>query len=298
MTFSTRSPFCAQLVAMTFLAAGALPACARTNVAPAEAPAAVSAREHADDVIKPVKKAMNARDWKGAGKLLDDAERVATTWQERSKIAYYRATLLAYAGDFAKSRDALRAQLSEAKAHPESSSEAWLHNQLTWVLWILGDAPGALAEAGEMNACLDGARLAVGAVDGLRLHALWDRAYLLAEAGSVAGALPSTDAFAAKDDYEALATRLDDASGMAVLRAYFAVRAKDKAAARAALATPELASDEDMQDLYVLAQASDLAGDEGRAKALRARIDASGDAYLMHAIIVRKLAIEAGGGAH
>lgn len=283
------------LSALCLAALGLAPAtaCSRRNAAPAEAPAAVAAKEHADDVTEPARQAMAERDYASAATLLDNAERHATTWQERSKIAYYRATLLAYMGNFEAARDLLRAQLPHAKAHPESSAEAWLHNQLTWVLWILGDAQGALAEAGGMASSLERAQLPVGAADGLRLHAQWDRAYLLAEAGSVLGATPSSDALVAKEAYEGLATRLDDVAGMAVLRAYFAVRARDKSQAHAALATPELASDEDMQDLYVLAQASDLVGDADRAKAFRDRIAQSRDAYLMHAIILRKLAREA-----
>ncbi len=236
--------------------------------------------------------ALDAHDWARAKAVLDDADRNAKTWEDRSKIGYYRATLLAYTGDLEGSLTVLRARLDDVKAHPESAAEAWLHNQLTWVYWSLGDGAHALAETGEMSAALDRAKLPLGAVDAIRLHALWDRAYLLAESGSVVGSLPSSDAVAAKETYETLATRLDDLSGIAVLRAYFAVRAKDKSAAHAALATPELVGDEDMQDVYVLASAYDLVGDTENAQAQRAHIAESKNAYLMHAIIVRRLASE------
>ena len=83
---------------------------------------------------------------------------------------------------------------------------------------------------------------------------------------------------------------------MAVLAAFFAARAGDAKGAQTAAKRVDVEKDGDLQDLYVLALAYDVAGDHARAEALRSKIREARE-YLMKPLIVRQMEDDAKGGA-
>jgi hypothetical protein len=182
--------------------------------------------------------------------------------------------------------------MPEAKRHPEADTEFWLHNELTWVRWQQGDLVRALAEVDEAGVALDHGTLPPAKRTALRLHELWDRAYVLLETAMLA---PEPQrgkglvaAKAAKLAYDTLAVANHDADGMAVLEAFFLLHdGKGKEAAVAARKV-DVERDEDLQDLYVIARAFDAAGDHAAADAVVARICA-GHIYLMKPLIISQL---------
>jgi hypothetical protein len=160
----------------------------------------------------------------------------------------------------------------------------WIHNEQTWLVWARGDLAGALDETMQGAAALDRSTLDADAIASMRLHALWDRAYLLADMND-----PRADA--ARTDYEALAKPRNDHDGMAVLEAFFLAKRKKGPEAIAAAKKVDVEKDEDLQDLYVIALAFDAGGDKTSALSVRKRICAGND-YLMKPIILARVATE------
>jgi hypothetical protein len=211
------------------------------------------------------------------------------------KKAYEAATSDAAFDPLEEAAEALLAAMPEAKRHPESDTEFWLHNELTWVRWQQGDLDKALTEVEASGVTLDHGTLSETKRTALRLHTLWDRAYILLE---VAMQAPQTwrpklvlVANKAKADYDALATANQDADGMAVLAAFFLTKAGDGKGAAEAARRVDVEKDEDLQDLYVISRAFDAHGEHAVADAVVARICA-GNAYLMKPLIVAQLAKE------
>jgi hypothetical protein len=215
----------------------------------------------------------------------------------RYKAVYEQATAAATGGDFARATTLLEALVPEAKTRPDDDLEFWLHNELTWLRWAQADLHGALAEVDQAKATLDHALLADHRRRALRLHELWDRSYLALELSQANAATRKTVALGPKAnraEYDALAKQADDRDGMAVLEAFFALGAGDGKAAAAAAKRVDVAKDEDVQDLYVIASALDAAGDKEAAASVRGRI-CSARAYLMKPLIVHRLAQEGHG---
>jgi hypothetical protein len=221
----------------------------------------------------------------------------------RSSAVYRAATAAAAAGDLEKASALLLALVPEAKARPDDELEFWLHNELTWVRWAAGDLAGARAEVERARTALDHGLLPDDKVRALRLHELWDRAYLALEDAVAApgparaGRIAAADA--ARAAYEALAKPAGDHDGMAVLAAFFAVRKHDGRAAAAEARKIDPEKDDDMQDLYVIALALEAAGDHEGGSRVRARIcrragakRTSGADWLMKPLVVRALAAE------
>src|SRR5262249_19188184 len=152
----------------------------------------------------------------------------------RYDAAYREAVAAAAAGDLAKADALLSALVPEAKTRPADDLEFWLHNELTWVRWAAGDLAGARAEVERAKTALDHGTLPDDRVRSLRLHELWDRAYLALEdalaAAPGARAAKMAAADAARAEYEARAKPANDHDGMAVLAAFFATRKGDKRA--------------------------------------------------------------------
>ncbi len=200
------------------------------------------------------------------------------------KAAYARATELAIGGDL----DGAIAQLepfARATANRDDVSLAyWIHNQLTWLQWGRGDLKKALAETDAGSAALDRSKLPKEEIESMRLHALWDRAYLLLE-------LHDPHAVNAFGAYETLARAKDDRDGLAVLTAFFAARDHRAADAAKAARAVDVEKDSDLQDLYVIALAIEASGDRPRAIEIRHRICAA-KPYLMKPLIVAQLARE------
>ncbi len=211
------------------------------------------------------------------------------------KKAYEAATTHAGEDPLAEAASALLAAMPEAKRHPELDTEFWLHNELTWVRWQQGDVAAALAEVDAAGVALDHGTLPDAKRTALRLHELWDRAYLkldLAMQTAPSQRLKALEAaHAAKAAYDVLATANRDADGMAVLEAYFLLRAGMGREAAQAARRVDVERDEDLQDLYVIARAFDANGEHAAADAVVARICA-GHTYLMKPLIVLQLARE------
>jgi hypothetical protein len=213
----------------------------------------------------------------------------------RNKNAYREATTAATAGDFKKGISLLEPIVTEAKDHTDDDMEFWLHNELTWLHWADGDLSGALAEVDAARDALARSTIDDPSKKKLKLHELWDRAYIDLEIASAA-APENHDALYSKADdarneYQELALAEDDHDGMAVLEAFFAVRKNDGNHAKMAAKRVDVEKDSDLQDLYVIALAMDLGGDSAGAQNVRARI-CSGPVYLMKPLIVRQLAKE------
>jgi hypothetical protein len=210
----------------------------------------------------------------------------------RYKEAYRAATAALEAGEPKQARELLAALVPDAKTRPGDDMEFWLANELTWVRWSEGDLDGARAEVEAAKAALDHATLPPEKTRALRLHELWDRAYLSLERArrekGPARARALADADRDRGAYEALAKPADDHDGMAVLAAFFAWGRGEGKAAAAAARKVDLAHDDDLQDLYVIALALDAAADHDGADKVRARICA-GRSYLMKPIIARAM---------
>lgn len=147
--------------------------------------------------------------------------------------------------------------------------------------WGRHDLAAALVEADLRARALDRLVLSADAIASMRLHALWDRAYLLLELSD-----PTADA--AFSAYEALAKARDDHDGLAVLRAFFAARRNDGPTAKQAATLVDVDTDSDLQDLYVIALALDAGGDAARAREVRLRV-CRGNAYLMKPLLVTQM---------
>ncbi|CAN5490663.1 hypothetical protein BH09MYX1_BH09MYX1_22120 [soil metagenome] len=211
-----------------------------------------------------------------------------------AKRAYDEAVGAAAAGDVARSRKLLLDLVPAAKTRPGDDSEFWLHNQLTWVEWADGRLEDAVREADASKIAVLHGVLPAAEQTTLLLHHYWDRAYLLRE---IALAAHDGDkallqaSLAAKADYDGYARAAHDDDGMNVLTTFFAVRRGDAKAAVDAAKRVDDSKDGDLQDLYVLALAYDLAKDSSKAAALRTRI-CGAKTYLMKPLIARALAKE------
>jgi ATP/maltotriose-dependent transcriptional regulator MalT len=208
----------------------------------------------------------------------------ALTLTQRHKAAYADAVALATRGDFAGASRLLAPFEKETEPLTSEKLAYWIHNEQTWLVWARGDLAGALGETMQGAAALDKSTQDKDAVESMRLHALWDRAYLLLDLND-----PRADA--ARADYEALAKPRNDHDGMAVLEAFFMAKRNKGPEAIAAAKRVDVEKDDDLQDLYVIALAFDAGGDHESARAVRRRICAGND-YLMKPIILARLAAE------
>ncbi len=218
--------------------------------------------------------------------LLDPA-----TVKARTRSVYEDAVAAATANDLPRAQALLDAELPAAKTRPDDAAEFWLRNELTWIAWAQGSLDEALRQAEASRVAVLHAMLPPATVDALLLHAYWDRAYLLRDVALAAKDDPKLlrAALDAKAEYDARARAAHDDDGMNVLAAFFAVRAHDGKAALAAAKKVDAEKDSDLQDLWVLAQAYELANDAKTASALRARV-CGGRSYLMKPLLVQALA--------
>jgi hypothetical protein len=229
--------------------------------------------------------------------LIDEASHPppAPTLEMIYRKAYEAATASAGSDPLEDAAQALLGAMPEAKRHPEVDTEFWLHNELTWIRWQEGDLDKALVEVEASGVTLEHGTLSTAKRTALRLHTLWDRAYILLEVAMQAPVSRRARlldvATAAKAEYDALAAANHDDDGMAVLEAFFLTRSgKGKEAAEAARRI-DVDKDEDLQDLYVISRAFDAHGEHAAADAVVARICA-GHAYLMKPLILAQLARE------
>lgn len=197
------------------------------------------------------------------------------------KAAYARATSAAIKRDFAAAIRELEPFTKATATSTDHPLAYWIHNELTWLRWGMGDARGSLAETEAGSKALDRSTLDADAIASMRLHALWDRAYLLLELGD-----PRADR--AFSEYESLAKQKNDHDGLAVLTAFFLARKHKAPEAMAAAKQVDVEKDSDLQDLYIIALALDAGGDPKTAQAVRERI-CKGNEYLMKPLILAQM---------
>src|SRR5262249_22252955 len=161
-----------------------------------------------------------------------------TSW----RADYREAVTRAENNDLQGAYDLLarRGAVLSAAGHHDLAGLVW--NTTTWIRWAMGDLDGALAENARLGVAgdhIDDAEIAAG----LRLHELWDKAYLLRDRvdrvaeGERAAALAAADVARAGYDIRVP----DDArDGAFILEAYFAWRSGDAAAAAAAARKADL----------------------------------------------------------
>jgi hypothetical protein len=209
------------------------------------------------------------------------AEPAKPITQQELDDAYTRATRLLQARDFAGAARTFQDLIDRARALHEGVREAWLHNAQTWVRWAEHDQKAALAE----NEAVAQAVAPLPERDRREplLHYWWDRAYLLKELPAEAAS-----ADAARKQYETLARLPDNADGVAVLEAFFAVVDRDGKRALLEARKVDAAKDDDLQDLYVLQLAHDAGGDEAGAEKIRALIR-KGNEYPMKPVILQRM---------
>lgn len=211
------------------------------------------------------------------------------------KGAYESATMYAALDPLEEAAKALLGAMPEAKKHPDADTEFWLHNELTWIRWQQHDLARALAEVDAAGVTLDHGTLPPAKRTALRLHELWDRAYLSLETAmelpEPSRAKAMATAHAAKAAYDTLALANHDSDGMAVLEAFFFLREGKGKEAAAAARRVDVEKDDDLQDLYVIGRAFDANGEHAAADAVFARICA-GHMYLMKPLILSQLARE------
>lgn len=173
--------------------------------------------------------------------------------------------------------------------------EAWLHNASNWVAWTSGDLDGALKETEGMKEAAMRRQLSREEVRAIALHYTWDRAYILLD---IALKKPEAEraaavavAEAARQDYHRIAHPQDEADGLACIDSYFAARLGRGKEAMEHAKKVDLAHDEDLQDVYVVALGYEAGGDKKTAEKLRAQIRKTKNVYPMKYVILR--AIEA-----
>jgi hypothetical protein len=196
-------------------------------------------------------------------------------------VAYLAATARLHQRDFDGAARELQALVDDAHARRQPDRGVWPYNALTWVRWAQHDHAGALSENDRFAKAAE--PLPSDDRRGALLHYWWDRAYLLEED-------PATrdEAAKARHEYESLARMPDQADGVAVLAAFFAVQEGDGARAISEAKKVDASKDDDLQDLYVLQLAYDLGGDAATATALRRTI-AKGNEYPMKPVILQRL---------
>jgi hypothetical protein len=212
----------------------------------------------------------------------------------RFAVAHLQAARFAAAGDFDRAAAGFVALMPTLAKHPELSDEFSAHNAMMMIREAQGDPAAALAENDQATLCAARGTWEPELRDTLAFQKdRWHRAYLtrmLAESrtGSTRVALLAY-AQAALDDYR---TR-GFANSTAVLEGYFAVLDGRRDAALAAAKRVDLAKDDDMEDLYLVAVAFDAGGDHATAEAVRRTIRAAPALRMSRAIMTHWLDLDA-----
>jgi hypothetical protein len=258
--------------------------------APADPPAAFTQATEA------ARTAIGAGDYRGADRQLDAAAKVAGEDPHlRFRVAYFRATRFAYAGDFESAATAMVAVIPELAQHTDSADEFWAHNAMMMIREAQGDPAAALAENDQATLAAGRGTWEPDDRDTLAyLKDRWHRAYLtrmLAETrkGTARQALVRY-AEAALGDYRVRARKLgSNEESIAVLEAYFAALDGNRPSALEAARKVDPAKDDDLEDLYLVVIGLDAGGDHAAAEALRRQMRQPGSVYLAHPIMLRWL---------
>jgi hypothetical protein len=211
----------------------------------------------------------------------------------RFAVAHLQAARFAAAGDFDRAAAGFVALIPTLAKHPELSDEFSAHNAMMMIHEAQGDPAAALTENDQATLCAARGTWEPELRDTLAFQKdRWHRAYLtrmLAESrsGSTKVALVAY-ARAALDDYRARGF----ANSTAVLEGYFAALDGRRDAALAAAKRVDLAKDDDMEDLYLVAVAFDAGGDHVTAEAVRRTIRAAPALRMSRAIMARWLDLD------
>jgi hypothetical protein len=212
----------------------------------------------------------------------------------RLAVARLQAARFAAAGDFDRAAAGFVALIPTLAKHPELSDEFFAHNAMMMIREAQGDPAAALAENDQATLCAARGTWEPELRDTLAFQKdRWHRAYLtrmLAESrsGSTKVALLAY-AQAALDDYR---TR-GFANSTAVLEGYFAALDGRRDAALAAARRVDLAKDDDVEDLYLVAVAFDAGGDHATAEAVRHTIRAAPALRMSRAIMAHWIDLDA-----
>ncbi len=212
----------------------------------------------------------------------------------RFAVAHLQAARFAAAGDFDRAAAGFVALIPTLAKHPELSDEFSAHNAMMMIREAQGDPAAALVENDQATLCAARGTWGPELRDTLAFQKdRWHRAYLtrmLAESrsGSTKVALLAY-AQAALDDYR---TR-GFANSTAVLEGYFAALDGRRDAALAAAKRVDLAADDDMEDLYLVAVAFDAGGDHATAEVVRRTIRSAPPLRMSRAIMTRWLDLDA-----
>lgn len=216
-------------------------------------------------------------------------------------VAYCRATRFEYSGDLEKAAAALVSAIPDLARHPETADEFWAHNAMMMVRESQGDAAAALAENDQATLAAERGTWQPDKRETLAyLKDRWHRAYLtrmLAQTrkGTARQALVRY-AEMALDDYRERAHKLgSNDESIAVLEAYFAALDGDGVKAAQAARKVDPATDDDLEDLYLVVVGLAAGGDRAAADAVRQVIRKPGSVYLGHPIMKRWVDHDANG---
>jgi hypothetical protein len=234
-----------------------------------------------EQMVDDITGALRRNDVKEASAAVERARRALPAARDAELLAYYDATVHAYDGDYRGAAKVMSDHI--AQVGPTARAAFAFHDAMIALRTANGDLLAALVECEEMVKAgmlgtwtsRDEDRMTL-----VRLKEYWHRAYLLRMiAQTLTGA--ERDAFidyaeSARRQYiELAAPRADLRDSIAVLDAYFAFCAGDRAKMREAARQVNVAEDDDVEDLYLVQLALEGAGDIEAAAALRKRIIAS-----------------------
>jgi hypothetical protein len=274
--------------------------------APAPAPAVESKKAgptEVDRILEGVAAKLVAKDFAGMQKDIDRARTAAVSDpDERFKVDYQQGTLFTYRGDLEAAAKVFLTYLKETPDQTATPTRFWVHNILMMIRSGQGDLVAALSENDQCT--LLGLRGTWPKTDGLTREELtwmkdsWHRAYYSRQ---LAERLKGTSREAmllyaeeARKKYTELATpRPDYHRSIGVLDALFATLDGDKDKALAAAKRVEVATNDDVEDLYPAVAALELGGDKATADEVKKRIR-SAKPYLAVPIIVKFLDADAG----
>jgi hypothetical protein len=160
----------------------------------------------------------------------------------------------------------------------------------TWVKWGQGDLAGALVECEQMQLAAELPDLSAERHEELRKAHLWAHAFILAQIAAVqelaSRAATLGHASDARAAFERLATKPHDRDSKFVLAAAFGIWGGDGKAAAEAARQVDVAHDDDLQDLYIVARALEAGGDRAQAKAIYDRIRSNRRVHMMRPVVL------------
>ncbi len=215
----------------------------------------------------------------------------AQPFDDRYQAAHARAIEAAKKGDFVEAESELRAIAELPDAVPGGHAVG-LHAELAWLRWADGDLGSAYRELDAEQSAHLRSKLMGNMSVSTRVREQRDRAMIVRDMARTAPPPLRAETLATanrlRTEHDQAAANIGRHADVAVLEAFFAVRAGDAKGALAAARRVDTNDDKDAVDLYVLALAFDLAADHARAESLRALVRAE-RGVLMNLIVARRI---------